>query len=395
MKVFLLFIIIILTGCSDPQGEIEKLGIPYTQKSFFEQAVYKKDTNLIKLFLNAGLSVEATDESGDTALINAAIRNDFESIKMLIKEFDANVHTKNKYGRDALAAFLDNNIKDFSSIKKITPFMLEHGATLDTYSNTKNNSLEKLTRIHDNYYTKEAHIPLLAQFFEWGYDINKNIKSSYYIGGQRIPLNTYMDAAISALDFELIDLLIEKGAKFQKHEALVNIYRSLYYDQAIRKLPKKYQGDMSEHTKRAMQTISEIAKGLKAFEPDILFKMKYDRDTVGVWMIEPIKLAIEKGIDINKIPYGENPYWRDNKALPITHKLISSSRYFEPVKPLITELLKIGADPSIEVASRRNSGYSFSEHTALTLTCDRVFSKSKPNFCVNKSLIEYNSYFLN
>jgi hypothetical protein len=388
-----LFIMIILAGCSDPQGEIEKLGIPYTQESFFKQAVYKKDTNLIKLFINAGISVESTDRTGDTALINAAIRSDFESIKMLINDFDANIHAKNNSGRDALAALLDENIKDFSSIKNIVPFMLEHGATLDIYSNTKDNSLEKLTRINDNYYTKDEYLPVLTQFFDWGYDINKNINSYYYIGGERIPLNTYMDAAVSALDFELIDLLLEKGAKLQEKEVLGNIYRSLYYDLAIRKLPKKYKQSMHEHTNRAMQTIAKIAKTSKAFDPNILFEMKYNRDTIGVWMIEPIKLAIEKGIDINKVPYGKSPYWRDNKSSPIMYKLIASSRYFKPVKPLINELLKLGADPSIEVADRRNSGYSFSEYNALTLTCNRRFSKSKPNFCANKSLSEYKSYF--
>jgi len=55
----------------------------------------------VKLLLEKGANIEAKDNDGDTALINAAIKGETEMVKLLLEK-GANIEAKDNKGETAL-----------------------------------------------------------------------------------------------------------------------------------------------------------------------------------------------------------------------------------------------------------------------------------------------------
>ena len=85
----------------DARTELADLGIAYTVEAFFRSAI-KGDLTVIKVFVDAGMSVHIADEEeGLTALHVAAIGGHLAVVRYLVKQ-GADVNAKTKDGTTAL-----------------------------------------------------------------------------------------------------------------------------------------------------------------------------------------------------------------------------------------------------------------------------------------------------
>lgn len=67
----------------------------------FVKSIRDGNVEAVKLFLDAGMSPESTDESGSPVLMNAAIKND-SSMAQLLVDHGANVNSRTKVGESPL-----------------------------------------------------------------------------------------------------------------------------------------------------------------------------------------------------------------------------------------------------------------------------------------------------
>lgn len=88
---------------ADPWAEVEKAkeeleqrGIPFTRERFFS-ALESGDTELVRLFLGAGMNINIADESGWTPLTKALFHRHQDLALMLIR-LGADVHARDKDG---------------------------------------------------------------------------------------------------------------------------------------------------------------------------------------------------------------------------------------------------------------------------------------------------------
>jgi ankyrin repeat protein len=73
---------------SNPQearAELQRRGIEFTPKAFVASAKEKLDTELIKIFLDAGMDPNARGDSGETALMHAANSGNDAGVELLLK----------------------------------------------------------------------------------------------------------------------------------------------------------------------------------------------------------------------------------------------------------------------------------------------------------------------
>lgn len=86
---------------------------------------------LIKHFINKGISVDATDNKGNTPLLNAAGRNSLEVVSFLA-ENSKNINTANKKGQTALIKAITNDLA-------VIEFLLSKNADINFKDNKGNN----------------------------------------------------------------------------------------------------------------------------------------------------------------------------------------------------------------------------------------------------------------
>ena len=104
--VFGLALLAVFTGCSkSPQEQardklVGELGVPWSKEEFI-QAAKTGHSQVVELFLTAGMEADATDEGGATALIWAARNGHADTVKTLLNN-GADANMIDKAGKTAL-----------------------------------------------------------------------------------------------------------------------------------------------------------------------------------------------------------------------------------------------------------------------------------------------------
>lgn len=118
LSVFLLLITVILfAGCKDREAykkAIEQKGIPYSQEAFLDE-VRMGNSEIIELFLSAGIDINARDKDGCTALIISSEKGDLETAELLIRE-GADVNIRDMGGYTALMYVAYNGNLDLAKL---------------------------------------------------------------------------------------------------------------------------------------------------------------------------------------------------------------------------------------------------------------------------------------
>jgi hypothetical protein len=110
---------------SNPQearAELQRRGIEFTPKAFVASAEEKLDTELIKIFLDAGMDPNARGDSGETALMHAANSGNDAGVELLLKS-GASIALVDDKGQTALHWATQG---PFAS--KCVALLLDHGA---------------------------------------------------------------------------------------------------------------------------------------------------------------------------------------------------------------------------------------------------------------------------
>jgi ankyrin repeat protein len=114
MAVLGLALLAVFTGCSkSPQEQardklVGEMGVPWSKEEFI-QAAMTGHSNVVQLFLTAGMDTGVTDEGGTTALIWAARNGHADTVKTLLNN-EADPNAIDQTGKTALiwAAAGDN-----------------------------------------------------------------------------------------------------------------------------------------------------------------------------------------------------------------------------------------------------------------------------------------------
>jgi ankyrin repeat protein len=110
---------------SNPQearAELQRRGIEFTPEAFVASAKEKLDTELIKIFLDAGMDPNARGDSGETALMHAANSGNDAGVELLLKS-GASIALVDDKGQTALHWAARG---PFAS--KCVALLLDHGA---------------------------------------------------------------------------------------------------------------------------------------------------------------------------------------------------------------------------------------------------------------------------
>ena len=97
-------------------------------------AVGREDYNTVKLLLDNGADVNMENNDGKTALMYVG-REDYNKVKLLLDN-GADVNMQNKYGRTALMYAVD--IEDYNTVK----LLLDNGADVNMKSDYGNTALD-------------------------------------------------------------------------------------------------------------------------------------------------------------------------------------------------------------------------------------------------------------
>ncbi|MDD5261822.1 MAG: ankyrin repeat domain-containing protein [Methylacidiphilales bacterium] len=118
---------LILAGCQKPQERarhaLEKEGISFTTASYLK-TVSEGNLKRTKLFLQAGMAVDAADAQGETALMHASAAGQKVVAEYLLKA-KADPTSQDKQGRNALVYAIENGRIELASLLAAT------GATLN------------------------------------------------------------------------------------------------------------------------------------------------------------------------------------------------------------------------------------------------------------------------
>ena len=97
---FLVLLVGLGLGCTDARDESADLGIAYTPEAFL-RAAENGDLTVVKLFVESGVSVNAANSKGFTALHSAAAEGQLAVVRNLV-ENGADVKAKTYNGATAL-----------------------------------------------------------------------------------------------------------------------------------------------------------------------------------------------------------------------------------------------------------------------------------------------------
>lgn len=120
----------LILGCKNEESyknEITSRGIPYSIDSFLNEAG-AGNKERIELFMKAGMSVNAKDNDGHTALMRASAYDNFEMVKLLIEK-GADVNAGDNDGYTVL--MLATSKKDLELVK----FLIKKGANVNASNN--------------------------------------------------------------------------------------------------------------------------------------------------------------------------------------------------------------------------------------------------------------------
>ncbi len=108
--------------------ELVKKGLK-ADKEHFEAALKDADSELITLFIEAGVNPELSDENGYTPLMNAIMYGNLEAVKTLLN-YNVRLNPENRYGKDALMMAVISGNNDAVEL------LLDKKADPDTSSDT-------------------------------------------------------------------------------------------------------------------------------------------------------------------------------------------------------------------------------------------------------------------
>ncbi len=127
----ILAIALLLSGCGrspeDGRKDLSKMNIQYSEQSFVK-VVENNDMTATKLFLEAGMSPNASTDDG-TPLIVAAGKGNLEMVKFLFEK-GANVNTKSKDDITPIMAAVLGDEKEAAK-QEVVKFLLDKGADLN------------------------------------------------------------------------------------------------------------------------------------------------------------------------------------------------------------------------------------------------------------------------
>ena len=118
-----------LITCSNPRAELDAKGIPYTQEEYFRR-VKMGDVTTVKMFLEAGIEVDAIGKGGKTSLHHAALRANKEMVELLLQA-GANPHHKD-YNNSTVISWVKTWTRRATPDRAKT--MQEIGKTLKKYT---------------------------------------------------------------------------------------------------------------------------------------------------------------------------------------------------------------------------------------------------------------------
>ncbi len=87
---------------ANPEDVLKQRGISFTEQEFIKAAA-GGETEVLSLFLSAGMDVDATDETGRTALMEACLHANMEAVEQLL-EAGADVSLRDNNNRSAFQA---------------------------------------------------------------------------------------------------------------------------------------------------------------------------------------------------------------------------------------------------------------------------------------------------
>ncbi|MFO7735006.1 MAG: ankyrin repeat domain-containing protein [bacterium] len=169
--------------------ELEKRGVEFSEKSFFEQ-IEKVDTETVKLFIEAKADVDAENHKKQTPLMIASIYNLTEIAKMLINS-GANINARDKSGKTALHHSIVNGTEIFH-------MLVSNGADLDKKDNKEETPLHYVAR----FKRKEMFNRLMVE--------NIQLDTSNKNGFTPLAISIY------SKEYKMAKTLIEKGADVKK-----------------------------------------------------------------------------------------------------------------------------------------------------------------------------------
>jgi len=393
MKFFLSFIlftsVLILSSCSNPKGELEELGIPYSQDNFFDKGVYKENKRVIELFLEAGLDVKATDKDGDSVLHNAAYKGNIEIIKMVVLEYNGDVKQQNKKGYDVVSAYLSKNISKYEQLTEMVSFLIKQGADLSLFSKIQNNALVRYTDLGgvNQGIKDEKQLKLLKYMFDNGYDVNAKTR---YRDGQN-----YLTAAGYDGDFKLINLLLDYDInvnyrKTNGETVFHNIYKG--FPRSVGSCGADCAEKRATLNKKVKNAITSIMKLIE--KGGNFTQVNYRNETpLGVmetsssrmrdnWIKDLVAIALENGEDINATNLNEKP---------VMYRVLENIRTdnIKNIKPSVKFMLTKGADPLM----RKN-------YDALDAFClhmgaiHRTEKNTHPQICSPRNVDAFKDFFL-
>ena len=112
----LVFLVLCFIACGKSAGaarqELAQMNIRYTEMDFINNA-REGNTGAVRLFVSAGINLEARDRAGQTALMAATLSNQPETVKLLLASAaDPNAH--DRYGGTALMTAAWNGNRDIA-----------------------------------------------------------------------------------------------------------------------------------------------------------------------------------------------------------------------------------------------------------------------------------------
>ena len=192
LVVAVLLIGIFSFGCGNKQEaarkELTKMNVDYSTSSFIK-AVENNDVVVAKLFIEAGMSVNAINGNGETPLIIAAKNSSEELVKFILAQKEVDINAVDKNGQNALFAAV------VGKQKSIIDILTEHGADWQKKDAVGMNILHFATIKNNSEVVKLA--------IKKGVDVNKKTDNQ----------KTALQLAQENNNIQLVELLKENGAK--------------------------------------------------------------------------------------------------------------------------------------------------------------------------------------
>jgi ankyrin repeat protein len=163
--------------------ELSQLGIPYAPSEFLTR-VKQQDADAVRLFLEAGMSPDVADESGQTALMWAAAHGNTAIAQALLAK-GANVNARTSYGINSALT-----VSARKGDARVVRVLLEHGAEI----NRNGEALVEAAR--------RGHREVVQVLLAGGMDVNAKTYSG----------TTALIAAAHEGHAELVELLLARNA---------------------------------------------------------------------------------------------------------------------------------------------------------------------------------------